>query len=296
MVSAHQHSNGGAGRFRQMAQSSTGQDASQQQASSTNVGDNERLISSVAGACLAALGLSSGRKGSLVLAGLGGALLYRGITGHCHTYAALGMNTNRRQPNVAVPQGRGYKIERTVIINCSPAELYSFWRELENLPKVMKHVKSVEVLDRDRSHWVAEGVLGKDVEWDAEVYNDAENEMIAWRSLPGGDVDTAGSVHFQPIGENRGTAVTVTMKYDPPAGKVGAWLASLTGSGLEQKLADDLQSFKQLMESGEGQGASGAFGSRSATGAAGQSTASPSSQSSMSSGQTQTPPAPGGHL
>jgi uncharacterized membrane protein len=242
---------GDADRFGRIGPSPRRESSTSCPAGDQNVGDQERLISSLAGACLAAFGLSSNRRGGLLLAGLGGALLYRGITGYCHTYGLLGVCTNKRAPNVAVPQQHGYKVEKTVIINRSPAELYSFWRELENLPKVMKHVKSVEVLDRDRSHWVAEGALGKDVEWDAEVYNDAENEMIAWRSLPGGEVDTAGSIHFKPIGQNRGTAVTVSMKYDPPAGKVGAWVASLTGSGLEKKLQEDLRNFKQLMESGE---------------------------------------------
>ncbi|MCC6491691.1 MAG: DUF2892 domain-containing protein [Pirellulales bacterium] len=214
-----------------------------------NVGDNERLVSSLVGACLAAVGLSSNRKGSWLLAGLGGALVYRGMTGHCHMYDMLGMNTARRGQATAVPSQHGYKVERSITVNAPAAELYSFWREVENLPKVMSHVKRVEVLDRDRSHWVAEGALGKSVEWDAEIFNDVENEMIAWRSLPGGDVDTAGSVHFRALGENHGTVVTVSMKYDPPAGKVGAWIAALTGSGLEKKLDDDLRRFKQSMDS-----------------------------------------------
>jgi uncharacterized membrane protein len=220
-------------------------------AAGPNVGHNERLVSSLAGACLLAGGLSSHRKGSLLLAGLGGALLYRGMSGTCHLYKALGVNTHRRNPATVIPAQQGCKLEKTVIVNRPASELYSFWRELENLPKVMRHLKSVEAIDRVRSHWVAEGALGKEVQWDAEIFNDAENELIAWRSLPGGDVDTAGSVRFQPIGQHHGTAVTVTMKYDPPAGKVGAWVASLTGSGLEKKIEEDLARFKQLMEAEE---------------------------------------------
>jgi len=239
---------GGADPFRQMAHSSRREVSPEDQACGTNVGHQERLLSSLAGACLTAYGLSSGRRGALLLAGLGGALLHRGITGRCYVYGALGVNTARRHPATVIPAQQGYKVEKTVVVNRPAAELYGFWRELENLPKVMKHLKSVEVIDRDRSHWVAEGAVGKNVEWDAEIFNDVENELIAWRSIPGGDVDTAGSVRFQPVGQNRGTAVTVSMKYDPPAGKVGAWLATLTGSGLEKKLAEDLRQFKQLME------------------------------------------------
>jgi uncharacterized membrane protein len=131
-----------------------------------------------------------------------------------------------------------------------PAELYSFWRELENLPKIMSHLKSVEPTDRVRSHWVADGPLGKSVEWDAEIFNDVENELIAWRSLPGSEVDTAGSVRFQALANNSGTVVTVNLKYDPPAGKVGAWVASLLGRDPGRMISEDLNRFKSLMEAG----------------------------------------------
>jgi uncharacterized membrane protein len=130
------------------------------------------------------------------------------------------------------------------------ADLYRFWRRLENLPQVMRHLKYVEAVDEQHSHWKAEGAFGADVEWDAEILNERENEMIAWRSLPGGDVDTAGSIRFKPLERNRGTEVTLSMKYNPPAGKVGAQIASLFGEGLESKLDEDLARFKEVMETG----------------------------------------------
>lgn len=216
-----------------------------------NVGRMERWISMLAGAGLVGYGLSSGRRGSVLATLFGGGLVYRGATGHCQGYEMLGVSTAETSPATAVPAKHGCKVERTVTINRSPSELYSFWREIENLPKIMKHLKTVESIDRQRSHWVAEGALGKTVEWDAEVFNDVENELIAWRSLPGSDVDTAGSVRFKKLNHDRGTEVTVSLKYDPPAGKLGAWIASLAGSGAEQKIADDLRAFKQVMEAGE---------------------------------------------
>ena len=89
------------------------------------------------------------------------------------------------------------------------------------------------------------------VEWDAEIFNERDKELIAWRSLPGGDIETAGSVHFQPLGEGRGTAVNVSMKYNPPGGKLGDAVASLLGSGLARQIKDDLHRFKSIMEAGE---------------------------------------------
>ncbi|HEX6963168.1 MAG TPA: SRPBCC family protein [Lacipirellula sp.] len=213
-----------------------------------NVDYKERILSSLAGALLTAYGLSSGKRGSLLMAGLGGALLHRGMTGHCYLYNALGVNTAKPQPATVIPAGRGDRVEQSIVIMREPAELYSFWRELENLPKVMTHVKSIEPVDRVRSHWAADGPLGKQVEWDAEIFNDVENELIAWRSIPGSQVDTAGSVRFEPLGVGRGTKVTVNLKYDPPAGKVGAWVASILGRDPENMIADDLRRFKALLE------------------------------------------------
>jgi uncharacterized membrane protein len=235
--------------------------------SGPNVSQPERIISSVAGALLTAYGLSSSHRGSLLVAGLGGALLHRGMTGRCYCYRALGINTAEPHPATVIPAQHGVRIEHSINIQQPPAELYGFWRELENLPKVMKHLKSVDVVDRDRSHWVADGPLGKTVEWDAEIFNDVENELIAWRSLPGGDLTTVGSVRFTPLGNDRGTKVTVNMKYDPPAGKVGAWAASMLGASPDSEVQEDLRRFKQMMESGDSPTTEGqSFGAAGSTG------------------------------
>lgn len=214
-----------------------------------NISDAERWASTGAGGLLLVLGLMRGRLGGWIAAASGAALLYRGLTGHCYCYEALGIDNSEHNPLAAVPAQHGFKIEKTLTINRSPEDLYGFWRDVENLPQVMRHLKRVDAIDARRSHWVAEGPLGSEVQWDAEIFNERGGEMIAWRSLPGGDIDTAGSVHFKPLGEGRSTAVTVSLKYNPPAGKMGATIADLLGSGAEQQIADDLQNLKQKMES-----------------------------------------------
>jgi uncharacterized membrane protein len=215
-----------------------------------NVGSLERVISVAAGLGLAASGLKRGRVTGLLLSAMGAGLVWRGLSGRCQCYAALGINTAERSPATGVPAGEGYKLERTIVVNQPPEKLYEFWRRLENLPQVMRHLKYVETTDDDHSHWKAEGAFGADVEWDAEIINDRKNELIAWRSLPGGDVDTAGSIHFYPQHQGDVTEVTLSMKYNPPAGKIGAQVASLFGEGLEQKLDEDLCRFKEVMETG----------------------------------------------
>jgi uncharacterized membrane protein len=216
-----------------------------------NISESERWGSMAVGALMLLAGLSRGRGSGLLLGLAGGALLYRGYTGHCHAYEALGVNTAERNPATGVPAQEGVKVEHSIALNVPTEQLFSFWRDVENLPRVMRHLKRVEAIDRQRSHWVAEGPMGVSVEWDAEIINERDNELIAWRSLPGGNIDTAGSVHFQPLGEGRGTAIHVSMKYNPPGGKIGAAVASLLGSGLERQIRDDLHRFKSVMEAGE---------------------------------------------
>jgi uncharacterized membrane protein len=213
-----------------------------------NVGDMERILSLAAGAGLAGLALARRRWDSLLLGAIGASFIWRGYTGRCQCYAALGINTAEHNPATAVPSQQGVKIEKTIKIHRPPEELYRFWRNIDNLPQIMRHLKKVEPIDSQRSHWVAKGPVGKEVEWDAEIINERADDLIAWRSLPGGHIDTAGSVHFNRTADG-GTELTLSMKYNPPAGKIGAQIADWLGDGLELKLDEDLSRFKGTMES-----------------------------------------------
>lgn len=216
-----------------------------------NVGEVERIASAVGGAALIGFGLTQRGLAGILLPLAGGALVLRGATGTCSMYAALGVNTNKdRSARAGVEATAGYKLEEMVRVNAPVDETFRFWRRLENLPKFMEHLREVRTLDPRRSHWVAEGPLGVTVEWQAEIIREEPNRLIAWQSLPGSDVDTAGAVHFTRAPGGRGTEVRVSLKYDPPAGKAGAWVASLFGEAPEQQVKSDLQRFKQLMEAG----------------------------------------------
>lgn len=222
---------------------------------SVNVGQAERWASAIGGGALALYGLTRGTLGGVTLALIGGSLIYRGASGNCKVYEAMGVNTSGEQaganPNVSVKGGSGVKVEKTTTINRSPEELFRFWRDFENLPRIMSHLESVKVTGGNRSHWVAKAPGGSTVEWDAEIYNEKENELIAWRSLEGSDVDNAGSVRFTPATGGRGTEVRVTLKYDPPGGVIGAAIAKLFGEEPAQQVQEDLRRFKQFMETGE---------------------------------------------
>jgi uncharacterized membrane protein len=216
-----------------------------------NVGETERLLSAISGGALAITGLARASLPGLGVALVGGGLIYRGLSGHCPVYQSLHLTSaKRRAAATSVPAAHGVIVEKTFTIQRSPEDLYNFWRNFENLPRIMSHLKSVS-RDRDITHWVARAPFGMSVEWDAEIISERPNELIGWRSVDGGDVDNAGSVHFTPAPGNRGTEVRIVLKYDPPAGKLGALVAGLFGEEPEQQITEDLRHFKQIMEAGE---------------------------------------------
>ena len=221
--------------------------------SETNVGRTERWLSAVAGGALVAYGLKRPSWQGVLLTLGGGSLLHRATSGRCMMYNAIGVNTAERGRSrvASVGHGQGVKVEKSVTINKPPEELYRFWRNFENLPRFMNHLESVTPLGEDRSRWVAKGPAGTRVKWDAEVYNEKENELIAWRSLENADVNNAGSVRFRRAPGGRGTEVKVVLNYEPPGGKIGAAVAKLLGEEPEQQVGEDLHRFKQLMEAGE---------------------------------------------
>jgi uncharacterized membrane protein len=214
-----------------------------------NVGTQERMLSAGAGLLLALYGAKRMRLGSLLLAGAGVMLLKRAVSGHCDLYEMLGRSS---AGDGAAPEAyfeRGVHVDERFTINRPAAELYAYWRELKNLPTFMRHLESVTPLDDKRSQWVARGPLGVSVKWDAEIINDQEGKVIAWRSLGGAEVDNAGSVRFEEA-DGGGTEVSVTIEYIPPAGQVGSWLAKLFGGDAAQLVREDVRRFKEIMEMG----------------------------------------------
>ena len=220
--------------------------------SGRNISEMERWMSIAAGTGLALYGMSRRRGRGWVLAALGGMLVQRGASGHCHTYDLFGINTAGTGADTrrALGGSRGVNVEERVIINRPREELYRFWRNLENLPRFMSHLESVERITDTLSRWRAEGPGHTTVEWNAEIINEVEHSIIAWRSIEGSDVVSAGSVHFDPAGAGR-TLVRVRLQYSPPGGTAGAALAKLMGKDAATQIREDLMRFKQMTESGD---------------------------------------------
>lgn len=212
-----------------------------------NIGPVERGISLASGLALLAYTITRRPKLSVPLGLDAGYMLYRGATGHCVFYQMLGINRSE------VNGHEGIRVERSVTVNRPRAELFPMWRDFENLPRFMEHLESVKVDDSEigRSHWVAKGPLNRRVEWDAEIIEERDNELLVWKSLPGSMVESMGRVEFLDAPGGRGTVIRVSMEYNPPGGSLGAAFAKLFGKEPNHQINEDLRHFKQIVEAGE---------------------------------------------
>jgi uncharacterized membrane protein len=213
-----------------------------------NIAGWQRMASIVAGMAL----MGRGRRTVTKLAGAG--LLLRGASGFCPVVALAETPGQSSDTRHALSGPRGIIVEETVVVRRPIGEVYRFWRDLSNLPRVMRHLERVEMLDEGRSRWVVPGPAGVRLEWTAEIINDVENKVIGWRSLEGGDVTSAGSVNFREVAEDS-TEVRVKLQYAPPGGHVGAAASRVFGTDAAQQVREDLRSLKQALEAFHAAGA-----------------------------------------
>lgn len=221
-----------------------------------NVGYGERLITALLGGGLLLRSLR-GRSGVMggVTAMMGVALLNRAASGYCPAYHAMGISTHDRSDTSSLGRpkvltDRAIKVQQSITIQRPSRDLYRYWRQVENLPQVMSHIRTVVAINEHQSHWIVDTLPhAPEIEWDAEIINEVDDERIGWRTLKGAVVEHAGSVVFEARG-GATTKVTVTLQYDPPGGPLGAALASLLGQDPAKKIGEDLARFKEVMEKG----------------------------------------------
>jgi uncharacterized membrane protein len=206
-----------------------------------NVGKAERILSTAAGTALYVLSVSR-KKGKLnaVIRYGGLYLLYRGISGNCPIKASINKN-EIEQHTPAI------NIRTTITVNAPRQFVYDTWRNLENLPHFLKHIKKVKVTDDIHSHWVLK-TPGRvpAVEWDAEIIDQEDGRELSWRSLPGSMVETAGKINFaDTLGA---TQVFIMITYRPPAGYIGSAIAKFLNPSLQRFIEDDIVKFKNYVE------------------------------------------------
>ena len=198
------------------------------------------------GSALAAYGLLK-RRGilGLVLGGAGAAIAYRsiqksGMLGN--SMKRLMLHTGASSP---VELAASMTIERPV------DEIYNYWHDFQNLPRVLGHIESVQMRDGDQMQWVAQLPGGMNLEWNARLLEDRPNELIAWQSIEGSDIYNEGFVTFRPVFGGEATEMHVRIIYRPPAGQLGARIARFFDTIQQQVIREDLRTFKQRLETGQ---------------------------------------------
>ena len=180
----------------------------------------------------------------VALMAAGGMFLYRGKTGHCDVFQAMGVDT-------AGTEDKGLTVEKVLTINRSPQEVYDFWHNLENLPRFMRHLETVTTTGARTSHWKARGPAGVAVEWDAEMLEDYPGQKISWQSLGNADIPNEGTVEFVEAPGGRGTELKINLTYRPPGGTAAKVAAKVAHGINAQVIEADLKRLKQILETGE---------------------------------------------
>jgi uncharacterized membrane protein len=231
--------------------------------SAPNAADVARSASVIAGSLLTYYGVRQKSWSGAGLAVVGLGLLGGGVKGSRSWFPRVHQPGESRGGNRTIPYETGIRIDEAITINLPRQEVYEFWRDPGNLAEFMEHVESVRPVAAEPgsgtsdssaarlTHWVAKGPGGRRMEWDAEIINEIQSELIAWRSLPGSEVANAGSVNFADAPGGRGTEVRIALQYNPPGGAVGALVARLFGEEPSVQIHHDLMRLKTQMETGE---------------------------------------------
>ena len=193
----------------------------------------QRALAGAGGAAMAMYGyLRGGAKGAAMCA-LGGVLVTRATSNETLS------DTLR---------GHGILVEKSLLVDAPVERVFSYWRDLSNLPQWMSHVREVRNLGGDRYHWVVDGPAGVPVEWESELLNYVENREMTWHTVGDSQVGNVGRIRFEP--EEGGTRIHVQMRYMPPGGVVGHAVAKFFGADPRTEMDEDLARMKATIETG----------------------------------------------
>jgi uncharacterized membrane protein len=203
-----------------------------------NVGDPERLLSALAGSLLIYATTKKHTVNTLLLMG-GGYLLYRAISGHCAVYDVM---SGRR----SVTRGGELKVRTHVVVSRPRAEVYAFWRRLENWPLFMRHLDHIDELDERTSAWRLK-IPERDIRWEARIVKDEKDTELSWNSVEGAVIRNTGKINFSDT-PGKGTRIDVMIVYGVPAGPIGERMAELLTPAFRQRVEEDIHHYREYLE------------------------------------------------
>ena len=193
----------------------------------------QRALAGAGGAMLATIGYFRGGVKGVAMCAMGSALVARATANETLTDAL---------------RGTGILVEKTIVVDAPVGEVYSYWRNLGNLPMWMSHVREVRPIGDNRWHWVVDGPAGVPVEWNSELLNVEENREMTWHTVGNPDVGSVGRVRFEAA--DQGTRIHVQMRYMPPGGAIGHAVAKFFGADPKTEMDEDLARMKAAIETG----------------------------------------------
>ncbi len=204
-----------------------------------NVGERERILSALAGSLLIYAMAKKHTVNTLMLLG-GGYLLYRAVSGHCTVYDALSGRRSR-------VTGGELKVRTHVVVNRPRAEVYAFWRRLENWPLFMRHLEHIDELDQRTSAWRLKmpGGMG-DIRWEARIVKEEKDTELSWHSVEGAVIRNTGKINFSDT-PGRGTRIDVMIAYSVPSGPIGERMAGLLTPGFRRRIEEDIHQFREYL-------------------------------------------------
>lgn len=207
---------------------------------SANVGDKERIVSALAGSLLIFATTRKHTINTLLLMG-GGYLLYRAVTGHCAVSDAYSRIRSRSGYNEI-------KVRTHLVVQKPKADVYAFWRRLENLPLFMRHLEHVDELDKRTSAWRLKlpGGAG-DIRWESGIVKDEPDTEISWHSVEGAAIRNTGKINFSDT-PGKGTRIDVMLVYGVPPGPIGERIAAMLTPAFQQRVEDDIHRYKEYLE------------------------------------------------
>jgi uncharacterized membrane protein len=138
-------------------------------------------------------------------------------------------------------------VDRTITIGKPADELYRCWRQEQNLPRIMGHFAEVTASGEGRTRGTVRGPLGRRLARDARVVEDQSGEILRWESVAGSDLSNEGVLSFRPAPGDRGTEVTLDIRFDPPGGVLGVTAMKILGFAPNTIAERALRRFKSLV-------------------------------------------------
>jgi uncharacterized membrane protein len=151
---------------------------------------------------------------------------------------------------IGADQMAGLRIQKTIYVSATPSELYEFWNNPENYPKVFAHVNQVKREKDGLFRWQVSGPAGIRLSWTGRITRQVPEKTIEWWSTPESTIENHGIVHFEAEKDGR-TRVQIDMSYNPPAGLLGHAVAALLGLDPKNVMDQDFVRLKSLFEQGK---------------------------------------------